>query len=123
MAASTPVATGHPLRPSAVRANSRTTGIAEGNIIAAIITTQVTAKDSIGPSPISIPAMACEWWIMAAQATPATARTTKAATMGLASSGLASRALISTRHAGQNPPGFACLISPIVARSRPEHQP
>src|SRR5713101_4546857 len=118
--ASTPVATGHLLLPSAVRANSRTTGIAEGNIIAAIITTQVTAKDSIGPRPMSIPAMR-EWWTMAAQATPATARTTSAATMGLASSWLASRAFISARHAGQNPPGLASLTSPIAVKSQPPY--
>src|SRR4029453_254918 len=118
MTASTPVATGHPLRRSAVRANSTTTGIAEGSIIPAIITTQVAAKDSIGPSPMSIPAMARDCWTMAAQATPATARTTSAATMGLASSCLASSAFISTRHAGQNPPGRACLNSPLVERTR-----
>jgi hypothetical protein len=83
------VATCHPLRRSAVRTNSKTTGIAEGSIIAAIITTQVAAKDSIGPRPISIPsipAMERKCWTMAAQAAPATARTTNAATMGLASS-------------------------------------
>jgi hypothetical protein len=80
------VATCHPLRRSAVRANSRTTGIAEGNIIAAIITTQVAAKAPIGPRPMSIPVMAREWWTMAPQATPEAARTTSAAAMGLASS-------------------------------------
>src|SRR5215203_4312769 len=58
---------------------------------------------------------------MAAQATPVTARMTSAAAMGLASSGLASRAFVSTRHAGQNPPGLACLTSPIAGRSRPPY--
>jgi hypothetical protein len=56
--ASAPVATGHRLRRSAVLANSRTTGTAEGSIIAAIITTQVEAKEPIEPRPMSIPAMA-----------------------------------------------------------------
>src|SRR5215203_5037209 len=48
---------------------------------------------------------------MAAQATPVTARTTSTAAMGLASTGRPSRAFVSTRHAGQNPPGLACLVA------------
>jgi len=97
-----PVATAS-LRPSAVAPNSRPPGSRRqhhrrhhhdpGH-----------AKDSIGPSPCHS-GHGARMWTMAAQATPATARTTNAAPPGLGQF-LAGVASLSQRpHAGQNPPG------------------
>src|SRR5262245_45980404 len=94
--------------------------------MAAIITTQVAAKDWIGPRPMSIPSIVAierDCWTMTAQAMPAAARTTTVAIIGLASSGLAARAFLSARHAGQNPAGLACLTNPSVKRSLPSISP
>src|SRR5947208_6972775 len=44
-----PVAACQPLLPSALRPNSNTSGIADGSIIAAIITTQLAVNDSKEP--------------------------------------------------------------------------
>ena len=57
VAPSTTVAVCHLRRPSASRANSNTSGSADGSIIAAIITVQLAAKAPRLPGSIAIPSV------------------------------------------------------------------
>jgi hypothetical protein len=79
---STPVAACQPRLPCEFPANSSTTGIADGSIIAAIITTQVAANDSSDPRPIAIPPVDLDCQIIDAHATAARARKASAVTAG-----------------------------------------
>src|SRR5512132_3369001 len=71
---STPVAACQPRLPCEFPANSSTSGIADGSIIAAIITTQLAANDSSAPGPIAIPAVDLDCQIIDAHATAARPR-------------------------------------------------
>src|SRR5437870_1301074 len=113
-----PVAACQPLLPSALRPNSNTSGIADGSIIAAIITTQLAVNDSKEPRPIPMSPLDRDSRTTSAHAIAATIRKASAAKAGGASSTSPPRCSPApanrNRQAGQNPRRLVGLISPVA---------
>src|SRR5213594_1957332 len=113
-----PVAACQPLLPSALRPNSNTSGIADGSIIAAIITTQLAVNDSKEPRPIPMSPLDRDSRTTSAHAIAATIKKASAAKAGGASSTSPPRCSPApanrNRQAGQNPRRLVGLISPVA---------